>query len=57
MNAESSDAERLWTAMLVVFPAVVRDDKQPPAGAAHLVREHAEALLHEWKLTSGSRAR
>lgn len=41
--------EKLWEAMLVVFPAiVVQDLKTAPSGCAQLVREHAEALLNEW---------
>lgn len=41
--------DKLWEAMLVVFPAiVVQDLKQAPSGCAQLVKEHAEALLNEW---------
>jgi hypothetical protein len=46
------ERERLWSAMLVAFPTVAAGNTNlAPEGVAHLVREQAEALIHEWKLT------
>lgn len=47
-----TDDERLWRAMLTVFPAIITDDlKHAPEGCAQLCREHAQALLTEWRRT------
>lgn len=43
------DADRLWNPMLAICPVIGDDVKQAPQGCAQLVREHAQALLAEWK--------
>lgn len=38
--------------MLALAPVIIGADlRHAPAGAAHLVRDHAEALLEEWRGT------
>jgi hypothetical protein len=53
-DAPPSDAERLWAAMLTIWPVIIGDTlKHAPAGCAQLCREHAQALLAEWQGTQG----
>ena len=49
-----TDSERLWAAMLQVFPVIINDSlKHAPEGCAQLCREHAQALLAEWHKSHG----
>jgi hypothetical protein len=44
-----SNRRMIWDAMLAVLPRVLAEHPDmPPAGVAHLCREHAEALMHEY---------
>jgi hypothetical protein len=48
----TQEAERLWGAMLAIFPAIINDElKHAPEGCAQLCREHAQALMKEWART------
>jgi hypothetical protein len=52
----SKDAARLWEAMLALAPVITRGNlKRAPHGTAHLVRQHAEALVTEWHRSHHSR--
>jgi hypothetical protein len=48
-----SDNEKLWAAMLVAWPKAAADAEDgtshKPEAAAQMAREHAEALLREWR--------
>ncbi len=44
------EREKLWQAMMVVFPTIVTNDlRHAPTGCAQLVREHAQAMVVEWE--------
>lgn len=47
---EVTDSDRLWEAMLAVWPHVGAG--VDPRGRAHLVQEHATALIVEWRLAT-----
>lgn len=54
-TSKSQHRAKLWQAMLAIAPAIIGSDlKHAPEGAAQLVREHAQALLAEWRSAARS---